>query len=607
MFHPLPVYVGLRYARARAHRFFVSFITWVSLLGVCVGVAALIVILSVMNGFESGAARAAAGAVRAGAGDGPAWHAPGLGGACAEDIAARLPGATVERYAEMQVLAVRQPEMLPLQLRGADQAMQAASSASCWWMASSHRMAQGEGLVLGRQVAEQLGLAVGDTVHAAGAERRQWRAAGSAAARVHGGGTVRGRHPGQRRHAGLCQPAGAAMRSAPNAAAMRVWRSTSATRWTRRWWRRHLQPRLQARWPGLVVSDWTQEHASYFRAIRIEKTMMALILLLIVAVAAFNIVAMLVMVVTDKRTDIAILRTFGASPRAVAGVFLVAGPGHRLAGRGGRRGCWALRSPRTSVPSSTLLNHYTGLTLFDADVYYFTDVPSELHRLDVLLVAGSALAGHGAGHCLSGAARGRGCRRPKRCATSRRMALRDTYEWLIGTRYLRSGHRRGFLSFITGISIAGLAVGVAVLLIVMSVMNGFEKELRSRILQRDFACHVEWPGGDPAGLARGAAAGAGNAGRHRGGALHRERRPCWRPASAWPARSCAASIRCRRRAVHGLADVMMAGSLDDLQAGGWRRGPRRGAGRGTGRQGRRQRGGHCAGRHRDAGRHRCRA
>ena len=62
------------------------------------------------------------------------------------------------------------------------------------------------------------------------------------------------------------------------------------------------------------VIDWTQDNANYFRAIRIEKTMMALILLLIVAVAAFNIVAMLVMVVTDKRTDIAILRTFGASP-----------------------------------------------------------------------------------------------------------------------------------------------------------------------------------------------------------------------------------------------------------------------------------------------------
>ena len=73
------------------------------------------------------------------------------------------------------------------------------------------------------------------------------------------------------------------------------------------------------------VIDWTQDNASYFRAIRIEKTMMALILMLIVAVAAFNIVSMLVMVVTDKRTDIAILRTLGASPRRVMGVFMTQG------------------------------------------------------------------------------------------------------------------------------------------------------------------------------------------------------------------------------------------------------------------------------------------
>ena len=74
-----------------------------------------------------------------------------------------------------------------------------------------------------------------------------------------------------------------------------------------------------------MVSDWTQDNASYFRAIRIEKTMMSLILLLIVAVAAFNIVAMLVMVVNDKRTDIAILRTLGASPSTVMRVFMTQG------------------------------------------------------------------------------------------------------------------------------------------------------------------------------------------------------------------------------------------------------------------------------------------
>ena len=95
---------------------------------------------------------------------------------------------------------------------------------------------------------------------------------------------------------------------------------------------------------GYLARDWTEDNANYFRAIRIEKTMMALILLLIVAVAAFNIVAMLVMVVNDKRTDIAILRTFGASPANIMQALHHAGRRDRLAGRRGRRWrsacCW---------------------------------------------------------------------------------------------------------------------------------------------------------------------------------------------------------------------------------------------------------------------------
>src|ERR1044071_8640439 len=76
---------------------------------------------------------------------------------------------------------------------------------------------------------------------------------------------------------------------------------------------------------GVEIRDWTFDHASYFRAIRIEKTMVAIILMLIVAVAAFYLVAMLAMVVTDKRTDIAILRTLGTSPGQIMKVFLIQG------------------------------------------------------------------------------------------------------------------------------------------------------------------------------------------------------------------------------------------------------------------------------------------
>ena len=136
MFHPLSVYVGLRYVRARSHKFFVSFITWASLVGVCVGVAALIVILSVMNGFESELrdrllSLSAPVRVhrRAATGGRPRRHARMAGrrgayrgrGAGVEDVAP---------YAELQALAVRQPEMVPILLRGIDPAAAASRRGS---------------------------------------------------------------------------------------------------------------------------------------------------------------------------------------------------------------------------------------------------------------------------------------------------------------------------------------------------------------------------------------------------------------------------------------------------------------------------------------------
>jgi lipoprotein-releasing system permease protein len=387
MFHPLPVYVGLRYARARAHRYFVSFITWVSLLGVCVGVTALIVILSVMNGFGSELRErllALSAPVRVSADHAlrPDWEA------VRRDVTAWLPGMTVERYAELPVLAVRQPEMLPLQLRGADTATRAAL-AGMLRDGDLAAMERGEGLVLGIAAAERLRVGIGDVVTLlvpviVGGEvpeprLREFTVVGLFEAGIpdHDGRLVYASLPvlaelGVARSGseGLAIEFGDALRAPAIAASLR--------------------PQLQARWPGLTASDWTEEHASYFRAIRIEKTMIALILLLIVAVAAFNIVAMLVMVVSDKRTDIAILRTFGASPRTVAGVFLTQGVLIGWLGVAAGVGLGIAIATHVS-PILEALNRWFGVTLFDADVYYFTDVPSELHRLDVLLVAGSAL------------------------------------------------------------------------------------------------------------------------------------------------------------------------------------------------------------------------
>jgi lipoprotein-releasing system permease protein len=387
MFHPLPLYVGLRYARARSSRYFVSFITWVSLAGVAIGVAALIVILSVMNGFESELrdrllALSAPVRVSAAPGTRPDWDAARTA------VAAGLPAAVVERYADLQVLAVRNPEMLPLQLRGAD----APTFAELTRLLIDGEVApagQGEGVVLGKLVAEQLGLSVGDNItllipgvsngELPEARLREFTVAGLFEAGIQD-------HDATLAYASL--PVLAALgssRSGAEGLSVEMSDPLAAPAAAEA-----LRKALGGNWPQLVVTDWTQDHASYFRAIRIEKTMMALILLLIVAVAAFNIVAMLVMVVADKRTDIAILRTFGASPRAVASVFLTQGLVIGWLGVAAGVGLGILVASNVG-PILDFLDRYAGFTVFDADVYYITAVPSELHALDVTVVALSAL------------------------------------------------------------------------------------------------------------------------------------------------------------------------------------------------------------------------
>jgi lipoprotein-releasing system permease protein len=127
---------------------------------------------------------------------------------------------------------------------------------------------------------------------------------------------------------------------------------------------------------GATVRDWTQEHAAYFRAIRIEKTMMSLILMLVVAVAAFNIVAALVMVVNEKRSDIAILRTLGLARSSVLGVFftqgLVIGAVGTLLGLG--LGLLIAYNVSDIVP---VLERLFRFHVMDPSVYYITEIPSE--------------------------------------------------------------------------------------------------------------------------------------------------------------------------------------------------------------------------------------
>ncbi|AOF83103.1 liporeleasing system, transmembrane, LolC/E family protein [Methyloversatilis sp. RAC08] len=136
---------------------------------------------------------------------------------------------------------------------------------------------------------------------------------------------------------------------------------------------------------GLLVGDWTRQHANFFRAIAIEKNMMFIILMLIVAVAAFNIVSMLIMVVTDKQADIAILRTLGASPASMMAVFIVQGA---IIGGGGLllgvAGGVALASNLDIVVPA--IEAIAGVSLWSAEVYFIPELPSEILWSDVITV-----------------------------------------------------------------------------------------------------------------------------------------------------------------------------------------------------------------------------
>jgi len=387
MFQPVPVFVGLRYSLAREHSFFVSFITWVSLLGVALGVAALITVLSVMNGFESElrtrllslSAHATLSAGGAVIGD---WQsrikqlqgAPGLMGAAP--------------FLDTDAMLGRPPSMSGAIVRGIDPQLepQVSTIADAMREGKLSDLTPGsDRIILGRMLAYQLQAGMGDhvTVMIPGANAQgamtprlqEFTVAGIFEVGLQDHDSVLALVNLQDADAfrGFDGPTGIRLKFDDVLKAPQLARA-AATRLA----------------PGLTLRDWTEENEAYFRAIRIEKTMMGLILMLIVAVAAFNIVATLVMVVSDKRTDIAILRTVGMSPRGVIAVFMTQGVliGWIGTAIGVALGCALALNVDVIVP---FLEQNLNFHIMDPDVYYISGIPSETHPGDVLRIALAAL------------------------------------------------------------------------------------------------------------------------------------------------------------------------------------------------------------------------
>ena len=377
--------IGTRHLRSTHRRGFVSFVAFMSVCGLMLGVATLIVVLSVMNGFErelrSRMLAVTAHATIAGL-DGRLsdWRALQERVRAAPGVSAAAP------YVESQALFANGRRMAGASVRGVLPEEERTTSGLAQHLTAGTLADLTSGsyaTILGTALAHELDVRVGDSVILVAPE---------------GTATPTGVVPRMRRFrvAGLFQSGmyeydrGLALINLHDA--QLLFRAGADVTGLRLAFADPLRAptlvkniALSLGGPGFYVNDWTQDHANFFRAIRTEKTMMFLILLMIVAVAAFNIVATLVMIVKEKQTDIAILRTLGAAPRNVLLTFAIQGVLIGLAGTllGTALGTLLADNLQQLVAG---LERLLGTQFLDARVYYMSDLPAYVEGADVLKI-----------------------------------------------------------------------------------------------------------------------------------------------------------------------------------------------------------------------------
>lgn len=382
--------VGVRQLGAPQRRAFPSFVASMSVLGLMLGVAVLVVVLSVMNGFER-ELRTRMLTVTA--------HATlmGLDGAltdwrAAAELARKTPGVTgVAPYVESQAMFTYGNRVLGAALRGVDAATEMRTGAvglrlQGATLADLHRGKWR--VILGAALARELGVHVGDTVVLIAPE---------------GSATPEGVVPRMRRltvigtfESGMYEfDRGLALTAIDDAA--RLYRLGDAVTGVRLTLADPLRAPMVVRdvalalGGGYFVSDWTRNHANFFRSIELTKGLLFVILSLIVGVAAFNIVSTLVMVVKDKQSDIALLRTLGATPGGVMRAFAVQGVVIGLAGTlaGALLGVLIATQIESIVHG---LEALFGVHFLDAKVYFMSDLPADVDGRDLARICGVAFA-----------------------------------------------------------------------------------------------------------------------------------------------------------------------------------------------------------------------
>jgi len=389
---PYELLLGWRYTRAgRATRRngFISFISGVSMLGIALGVAALIIVLSVMNGFQKEVRDRMLSVVS---------HIEIFSpyGAALPDVAGTLAAARAHPevvgaapFIAAQALLAHGEDMKGAIVRGIDPALEGEVTdlaAALRGGGLAALVPGGFGVVLGRDLARQLGVQVGDKVTLV-APSGQVTPAG-VVPRLKQMTVVGTFDSGHYEY-----DAGLAMIHVEDAARIFRLEGPSGIRLKLRDLHRarEVGAELSARLgPQLVVRDWTRQNRTWFAAVQLEKRMMFIILTLIVAVAAFNLVSTLVMTVTDKRADIAILRTLGASPASIMGVFMVQGAAVGVIGTaaGLLLGLGVALKIDVIVPA---LERALQASFLPKDIYLISRMPSDPQAGDIVPVGVIAL------------------------------------------------------------------------------------------------------------------------------------------------------------------------------------------------------------------------
>jgi lipoprotein-releasing system permease protein len=382
-------WMGSRYVRSRSSNLFVSLISAISMLGIAIAVAVLIIVLSVVNGFErelrerllAMSAHATIEDARGELADWPAWI----------ERAERHPDVSgAAPYVEEQALLILGNRLSGAGLRGIDPRLESKVSGVAGVMRAGRldSLEPGSfGIVLGIELAEELGAGVGDRVTVTLAEalvtpvgvfpvNKRFTVTGIY--RV-------GMYEFDRRLAFVnLEDAQRLFRMRDAVSGIRlevtdIYRAPQIVR----------DVALEAG-GGVLVSDWTRRNVNFFRSIQITKSILFVILLLVVAVAAFNIVSTLVMVVKDKQADIAILRTVGARPSGILKIFITQGS---IIGVLGTLAGVALGVLVTINLEDIVgfLESTFGIKLLAADVYFISDLPAELRLPDVYRIGGIAL------------------------------------------------------------------------------------------------------------------------------------------------------------------------------------------------------------------------